>query len=142
MPDAAFELHPQLAADTHPVGDLPLCRVLLMDDANWPWVILVPRRPDLREICELSDADQHTLIRESSLVASNLIELFNADKLNVAALGNQVPQLHLHHIVRHTYDPAWPKPVWGALPRQPYAPAKARETVKRLAFQLGLPYPA
>lgn len=137
----AFELHPQLKADTHLVGDLPLCRVLLMDDANWPWAILVPRRAGIREICELSDADQVALVRESSLLAANLIDQFKADKLNVAALGNQVPQLHLHHIVRHAYDPAWPKPVWGALPRQPYLPAKARETVKKLAFQLGLPYP-
>ena len=136
-----FELHPQLAADTHCVGDLPLCRVLLMDDSNWPWAILVPRRPGVREICELSDADQITLVRESSLLAGNLIEMFKADKLNLAALGNQVPQLHLHHIVRHSDDPAWPRPVWGALPRQPYAPARATETVKRLAFQLGLPYP-
>ena len=136
-----FELHPQLKADTHLVGDLALCRVLLMDDSNWPWVILVPRRPAVREICELNDIDQVTLIRESSLVGGNLIELFAADKLNVAALGNQVPQLHLHHIVRHSYDPAWPKPVWGALPRQLYTPARAKETVKRLAFNLGLPYP-
>ena len=136
-----FELHPQLAADTHAVGDLALCRVLLMDDSNWPWVILVPRRPGMREICELSDDDQVALVRESSLLASNLIEMYAPEKLNVAALGNQVPQLHLHHIVRHSYDPAWPKPVWGALPRQPYAPARAKETVKRLAFNLGLPYP-
>ena len=137
-----FALHPTLAADTHPVGDLPLCRVLLMDDSNWPWFILVPRRPEVREICELSDADQVALVRESSLIATTLIELFQADKLNVAALGNQVPQLHLHHIVRHSYDPAWPKPVWGALPRQPYPPARAKETVKKLAFQLGLAAPA
>lgn len=137
-----FALHPQLAADCFVVGDLPLCRVLLMDDSNWPWFILVPRRPALREICELSDEDQVALVRESSLLASTLIETFSADKLNIAALGNQVPQLHLHHIVRHSYDPAWPKPVWGALPRQPYAPARAKETVKKLAFQLGLPYPA
>ena len=136
-----FELHPQLKADTHFVGDLPLCRALLMDDANWPWVILVPRRPDVREVFELSDQDQVVLVRESSLLAANLSDMFKADKLNIAALGNQVPQLHLHHIVRHSYDPAWPKPVWGALPRQPYSPAKAKETVKRLAFQLGLPYP-
>ena len=136
-----FDLHPQLAADTHLVGDLALCRVLLMDDSNWPWVILVPRRPAIREVFELSDPDQVALMRESSLVGGNLIEMFQGDKLNVAALGNQVPQLHLHHIVRHTYDPAWPKPVWGALPRQPYLPARAKETVKRLAFNLGLPYP-
>lgn len=137
-----FTLHPQLVADTHPVGDLALCRVLLMDDANWPWVILVPRQPKISEICELSDADQVALIRESSRIAGTLQELFTPDKLNVAALGNQVPQLHLHHIARHRGDPAWPKPVWGARPRRPYDLADAHAIVARLAFHLGVPYPA
>lgn len=134
-----FELHPQLASDTHPVGDLPLCRVLLMDDANWPWAILVPRRPGVREAYELGADDQAQLARESSQVAAAMAALFAADKMNVAALGNVVPQLHLHHIVRHRDDPAWPRPVWGALPRQPYAPAAARAAVARLAAALGLP---
>jgi len=133
-----FELHPQLAADTHLVGDLMLCRVLLMDDASWPWLILVPRRAGIREIYELNDADQVQLVRESSQLAATLLELFKPDKLNIAALGNVVPQLHLHHIARHTYDAAWPSPVWGRLPRQPYEPARARETVRRVAFDLGL----
>ena len=137
-----FTLHPQLVADTHPVGDLALCRVLLMDDANWPWVILVPRQPKISEICELSDADQVALIRESSRIAGTLQELFTPDKLNVAALGNQVPQLHLHHIARHRGDPAWPKPVWGARPRRPYDLADARAIIDKLAFALGVPYPA
>ena len=136
-----FELHPQLAADTHPVGDLALCRVLLMDDAHWPWAILVPRRAAVREIFELGEADQAQLLRESSLVARRMAELFAADKMNVAALGNVVPQLHVHHIVRHRGDPAWPKPVWGQLPRQPYDAAAARATVARLAAALDLPEP-
>ena len=137
-----FALHPQLTAETHPVGDLPLSRVLLMDDSNWPWLILVPRRADIREICELDDEDQVQLMRESSQLASALLELFKPDKLNIAALGNLVPQLHLHHIVRHSYDAAWPSPVWGRLPRQPYLPARARERVRQLGFQLGLPQSA
>lgn len=136
-----FELHPQLASDTHPIGDLALCRVLLMDDAHWPWVILVPRRAAIREIFELGEADRVQLLRESSQLAANMVEVFEADKMNVAALGNVVPQLHLHHIARHVGDPAWPKPVWGQLPRQPYAPDELRRTLDRLAFSLGLPYP-
>jgi len=134
-----FELHPQLERDTHPVGDLALCRVLLMDDAHWPWVILVPRRPAVREICDLTEADQQQLVRESSQVARVLRALYRADKLNVAALGNVVPQLHLHHIVRHTDDPAWPRPVWGALPRRSYDPMQARATVERLQLELEIP---
>lgn len=137
-----FELHPQLAADTHPVGDLALCRVLLMDDAHWPWAILVPRRAAVREIFELGEDDQAQLLRESSLVAQRMAGLFGADKMNVAALGNVVPQLHIHHIARHRGDPAWPKPVWGQLPRRPYDAAAARATVARLAAALDLPGPA
>jgi diadenosine tetraphosphate (Ap4A) HIT family hydrolase len=131
-----FLLHPQLAAETHPVGDLPLCRVLLMDDAGYPWTILVPRRAGVREICELADADQQTLIRESSELARALLRVYAPDKLNVAALGNVVPQLHVHHIARYATDAAWPHPVWGRVPRRPYPPDAAQAAVEALRAAL------
>jgi len=115
-----FELDPRLEADTHMLGDFPLCRLLLMNDANYPWFILVPRREGVREIFELSTADQHALLQESSFLAQRLHNVFGAGKINIAALGNQVPQLHLHHIVRYQNDAAWPGPVWGAHPARPY----------------------
>ena len=116
-----FELHPQLAADTFEVTRLPLCRVLLMNDANYPWLILVPQRPNLRELFELDDEEQVQFMRESSQVARIMLTHFKADKINIAALGNVVPQLHIHHIARHIHDPAWPAPVWGRFPAQAYA---------------------
>jgi len=116
-----FELHPTLAADTFEVTRLPLCRVLLMNDANYPWLILVPQRPSLRELFELSEEEQRQFMRESSQTARMMSRMFNADKINIAALGNVVPQLHIHHIVRYTDDPAWPAPVWGHAPAAPYA---------------------
>ena len=127
-----FELHPQLAADCAVVGDLPLCRLLLMDDANYPWCILVPRRPGIREIHELVEADQVALLREVSALSEALQTLFAADKMNVAALGNVVPQLHVHVIARRVGDAAWPRPVWGAVPRQPYAEAEREGVVALL----------
>ena len=106
----AFELHPRLVADTLGVGDLPLCRVLLMNDARYPWVILVPRRAGMREIHQLESVDRLALLDESCRVASVLEAAFPGAKLNVATLGNVVPQLHLHHVVRTDGDPAWPGP--------------------------------
>lgn len=115
-----FELHPKLAEDCVVVGDLPLCRVLLAKDGRYPWLILVPMRVDIREIYQLSESDQRQLLRESCAVAEAMARFFDADKMNVAALGNQVPQLHIHHIVRYKSDAAWPAPVWGVLSAQPY----------------------
>lgn len=134
--NATFELHPQLAADCRVLGDLPLCRVLLMDDALYPWTILVPRRAGLREIYQLQAADQEQFWRESGVFSKALMELFAGEKLNVAALGNMVPQLHVHHIVRRAGDAAWPKPVWGQVPRQPYTPDILRERSKALMDKL------
>ena len=91
-----------------------------MNDANWPWFILVPDRPDIVEIHQLDPKDQWQLMQESSLLATRLAAHFHADKLNIAALGNIVPQLHVHHIVRHRTDPAWPAPEWGRLAPRPY----------------------
>ncbi len=115
-----FSLHPQLAKDCQDLGRLELCRLLLMDDAHYPWFILVPERAGLQEIHELADADRIRLWAESALLSRALVKGFAPDKLNIAALGNQVPQLHLHHIVRYRHDPAWPQPVWGKLPAKPY----------------------
>ena len=109
----SFILHPQLATDTTILGDLPLSRVLLSKEALGPWLILVPRKDDLTEIHHLSVDEQYQLIRESSAVAALLENDYQADKINIGALGNLVPQLHVHHIARFTTDIAWPGPVWG-----------------------------
>ena len=127
-----FELHAQLAADTVVVGDLPLCRLLLMNDQQYPWTILVPRRAGLREIYELHEADQLRFWRESAQLSQTLMTAFAGDKLNVAALGNMVPQLHIHHIVRFKGDPAWPAPVWGKHPAQPYVANALNERLQLL----------
>lgn len=108
-----FTLHPRLQADTTVLGDLPLCRVLLSKEALGPWLILVPRKEALTEIHHLPQDEQHQLIRESSAVAALLETDYQADKINVGALGNLVPQLHVHHIARFQSDIAWPGPVWG-----------------------------
>jgi len=112
----AWSLHSQLAADTHPAGDLPLSRVLIIKDANYPWIILVPRRPDTTEILDLAPAEQTELMGEITKAAAALKEITACDKLNIAALGNVVPQLHVHIIARRTNDAAWPRPVWGVVP--------------------------
>lgn len=117
-----FLLDPRLANDAVVVGSFALCEVLLMNDSTYPWVILVPRRDEVSEIFQLSDADQKLLMQESVYVARQMKVHFQADKMNVAALGNVVPQLHVHHIARYKDDAAWPKPVWGARPTERYKP--------------------
>lgn len=133
MTASTFQLHPQLAQDTWLVTDLPLCRVLLMNETRYPWVILVPRRQDIREIHELTAMERQQLWQESDQVSRALMKLFKPDKLNIAALGNQVPQLHIHHIARFQTDAAWPAPVWGKFPPQAYT---ATETVARIQHLL------
>lgn len=108
-----FELAPQLAADCHLIGDLRLSRVMLLDDKRYPWVVLVPRRNGIREIYQLDANDRSQLLDESCRVGERLMRCFDGEKLNIGALGNLVPQLHLHHVVRRGGDPAWPGPVWG-----------------------------
>jgi diadenosine tetraphosphate (Ap4A) HIT family hydrolase len=117
-----WSLHPQLAADTVPVGDLPLSRVLLADDANYPWLILVPRRPGLVELIDLEENEQVQLLGEIAATARSLKSVTECEKLNIAALGNQVSQLHVHVIARRHSDVAWPKPVWGTAPPATYNP--------------------
>lgn len=119
-----FQLHPQLAADTFFVTDLLLCRVLLMNDAQYPWLIAVPRIAGLRELDELTPTEHGLFGEESRLLQGALRSLCQPDKLNVAALGNVVSQLHVHHIARRKDDAAWPRPVWGVRPAQAYAPAE------------------
>ena len=108
-----------------------------MKDANYPWFILVPDRENVTEIFQLDETDQKQLITESSLLSSTITRLFNADKINIAALGNLVPQLHLHHIVRYTTDAAWPAPVWGKLPAKPYTEKEIDQVFDKLIAGLG-----
>jgi diadenosine tetraphosphate (Ap4A) HIT family hydrolase len=118
--EIGWSLHPQLHADTVPVCDLALSRLLAMNDANFPWLILVPRRPGVSEIIDLG-TEQATLMGELAVVSRALKDETRCDKLNVAAIGNMVPQLHIHIVARRKDDAAWPKPVWGAVPRRAYA---------------------
>lgn len=128
-----FALDPQLSSDTLLVGDLPLSRVLLMDDKNFPWLILVPRVENAVEIFQLSAAQQSELAIESALIASTMSRYFGAEKMNVAALGNVVAQLHVHHIARFKTDACWPKPVWGALAPLAYSGAERTSLPAALA---------
>ncbi|WP_432695435.1 HIT domain-containing protein [Marinobacterium sp. YM272] len=127
-----YELDPRLAADTISLGNFPLCQLLLMNDANYPWFILVPRRAGVTEIYHLSLDERTQLMSESSFLAENLADLFHASKMNIAALGNMVPQLHMHHVVRKENDAAWPAPVWGKVPAIPYTPAQLDDIRERL----------
>jgi diadenosine tetraphosphate (Ap4A) HIT family hydrolase len=117
---SGFALDPRLAADTHLVGELALSRLLLMDDARFPWLILVPRIAGARELIDLDATDQRSLLAELAGAGRALEALLRPDKLNVAALGNVVPQLHVHLIARYATDAAWPQPVWGVGERVPY----------------------
>ena len=114
--DSAWSLHTQLQKDTIDLGDLPLSRVLVIKDAHYPWLLLVPRRAGAVEIIDLNEVEQGQLMTEINRVSRALKEVTKCDKLNVAALGNVVPQLHVHIIARRTTDAAWPRPVWGVAP--------------------------
>src|SRR6185436_15986316 len=129
-------LHPTLARDTVEVARLPLCRVLLMKDSRFPWLILVPERQEIREIHELASEDRRRLVEEIAQVSEVLERLFRPAKLNVGALGNIVPQLHVHVVARFETDPAWPGPVWGSGPAVPYTGEELAETRERLAAAL------
>jgi diadenosine tetraphosphate (Ap4A) HIT family hydrolase len=120
---ATWSLHPQLQADTTAVGDLPLSRLLLANDANYPWLILVPRLPGLTELIDVEENAQVELLGEIAKTAKALKTITECEKLNIAAIGNVVAQLHVHVIARRHGDAAWPKPVWGTVPPITYAPA-------------------
>ena len=127
-----FLLHPRLMQDCFVLGDLALCRLLLINDCRYPWFILVPRRPELTEIYQLSAADRQLLLAESCLLAETLQTLYQGDKLNIATIGNLVPQLHMHHIVRYRSDSSWPAPVWGKAPALPYEQESAAMHIQRM----------
>jgi diadenosine tetraphosphate (Ap4A) HIT family hydrolase len=131
-----FALHPTLAGDTVEVARLRLCRVLLMKDRRFPWLILVPEREAVREIYELPAEDRAALIEEIATASEALMRLFQPDKINVGALGNIVPQLHVHVIARFSADPAWPGPVWGLGAAVPYEAKELEEVGRRLASAL------
>ena len=133
---AVFALDPRLQQDTLPIGDFPLCRLLLSNDSNYPWFILVPGRVDISEIFQLDVGDQLQLWQESTALAELLKDSFDADKLNVAALGNVVSQLHMHVIVRKREDAAWPAPVWGKHPAKPYSAEQVAVIRERLRLVL------
>jgi len=125
-----FQLHPQLAQDSIWLADWPLCQLRLSLDANYPWFILIPRRANIREIIDLISEDQQQLWQESACLSRWLQQQFQGDKLNIAALGNMVPQLHLHHIVRFSTDPAWPAPVWGKVAARAYSESELQQLVQ------------
>jgi diadenosine tetraphosphate (Ap4A) HIT family hydrolase len=116
----AFALDARLAADAALVGDLSLSRLLLMNDARFPWLILVPRRAGLRDLIDLPRDEQHVLLDEINRCAHVLHALDKPDKLNIAALGNVVAQLHVHVVARRAQDAAWPRPVWGVGDHEAY----------------------
>ena len=127
---AEFTLDSRLEGDTHRIASWPLCDVLMMNDAQYPWFILVPRVADATELFQLSDAQRQQLDAESTYLGRRLMAIFQGEKLNVAALGNVVAQLHIHHIVRFKNDPSWPAPVWGKFPLKPF---ESSELEDRLA---------
>ncbi len=132
-----FVLHPQLAADTTVVAKLDLCRVLLMEDARYPWLILVPQLADLKDLHQVPSGHQAALWQEINQACTVLEQVTRPYKLNVAALGNQVPQLHIHIIARNPEDTAWPGPVWGVGKAQPYGEHNRAELIKQLSAALG-----
>jgi diadenosine tetraphosphate (Ap4A) HIT family hydrolase len=134
----SWTLDPRLAQDSILLGDLPLSRVLMMNDANYPWLILVPRRPDRVELIDLDDSGQATLMIEIARAARALKDVTACDKLNVAALGNTVRQLHVHVIARRNGDPAGAGAVWGAVPARPYAAAERERLSADLRRSLDL----
>lgn len=131
-----FQLHPQLRQDCLDVGDFALSKLLLMNDSQYPWFILVPQRADIREIYQLSAADREQLLRESCWLAQALADNYQPDKLNIAAIGNLVPQLHLHHVVRYRNDIAWPAPIWGKFAAVAYAEQAAQTRIDDLRLSL------
>jgi len=136
--DVTWTLDPRLAQESVALGDLPLSRVLLVDDANYPWLILVPRRPKLVELIDLDDSGQATLMIEIARASRALKDITACDKLNVAALGNTVRQLHVHVIARRKDDAAGAQPVWGAVPVRPYPAGEHERLAGALRTALGL----
>ena len=135
---SSWSLNSQLERDTINIGDLPLSRVLVIKDANYPWLLLVPRRADAVEIIDLSEVEQAQLTTEINRVARALKEIAKPDKLNIAALGNAVPQLHIHIIARRKTDAAWPRPVWGVVPPLAHDPQEVENFIGALRRKIWL----
>jgi len=131
-----FQLHAKLNQDCINLGRFDLCQLLMMNDNQYPWFILVPQIDNIKEIYQLTNTDRLTLCEESNYLAENLATLYNADKMNIAAIGNLVPQLHIHHVVRYQNDIAWPAPIWGKFTAIPYAPEQITDTINRVKKQL------
>lgn len=129
---SVFQLHPQLQQDCHEVGRFELSLLLMMNDSAYPWFILVPQRGGLTELYQLNDRERTLWLAESCQLAETMAAIFRPDKLNVAAIGNLVPQLHIHHIARYRTDPAWPAPVWGKFPAQPYTGDQAERRIGQM----------
>ncbi len=139
MPSSStWSLHTQLQKDTIDIGDLPLSRVLVVKDAHYPWLILVPRRDDASEIIDLDEVGQGQLMTEINRVGRALKEITKCDKLNVAALGNMVPRLHVHIIARRTSDAAWPRPVWGVVPPLAHDAAEVQAFISAIRRKIWL----
>jgi diadenosine tetraphosphate (Ap4A) HIT family hydrolase len=136
--ESNWSLHAQLQKDTIDIGDLPLSRVLVIKDAHYPWLLLVPRRPGAGEIIDLNEVEQAQLMTEISRVGRALKEVTHCDKLNIAALGNLVPQLHVHVIGRRSSDAAWPRPVWGVMPPLPHDPEEVQSFISALRRKIWL----
>jgi diadenosine tetraphosphate (Ap4A) HIT family hydrolase len=134
LPD--FAIDPQIAADSMPVTELELSAVRLMRNANYPWLLLLPRRAGIFELVDLGPADRIALMEEIAAASAALRETVPCDKLNVASFGNAVRQMHIHVIARTLSDPGWPKPVWGAAPARAYAPGAAEALAAKLAARL------
>ncbi|WP_022724068.1 HIT domain-containing protein [Rhodopseudomonas sp. B29] len=138
MSPSDWSLSAQLEKDTINIGDLPLSRVLVIKDANYPWLLLVPRRPNVSEIIDLEEIEQAQLMTEISRVGRALKELTKCDKLNIAALGNMVPQLHVHIIARRSSDAAWPRPVWGVMQPLPHDAEEVQQFISALRRKVWL----
>ena len=136
--ESTWSLHPQLAAETVSVGDLALSRVLLANDANYPWLILVPRRPGLTELIDLKPKEQVQLLTEIDAAARALKSITECEKLNIAAIGNLVTQLHVHVVARRHSDAAWPKPIWAVAPPTAYDERSIRGLLSVLRQRLGV----
>ncbi|MDD5319677.1 MAG: HIT family protein [Methylococcales bacterium] len=135
---APFQLHPRLKQDGIIIGRFDLCQLLMINDSHYPWFILVPEKAGIKEIYQLAKPEQHTLLEESSYLAENLAALYQADKMNIAAIGNLVPQLHIHHIVRYRSDKAWPDPVWGKFAAIPYTQQQIADNITLIKKQLNI----
>ena len=134
----SFQLNPRLKQDCVAIGRFELCQLLMMNDSLYPWFILVPERADVQEIYQLSKTERQLLTEESSYLAEKMAAFYQADKMNIAAIGNIVPQLHIHHIVRFQTDKAWPAPVWGKFTAVPYTEQQIADKMIRIKDLLGI----